>query len=1102
MPSAEGQGSHWIRERTRRTIVRAGLAVFGAVACAILLCLAAVIFLVSSDWGTRTLRAQAERALQAAAGQRASVSVGPTSIALDFTHPIALRIEDVSLGNLDSKATIASIKAVDFGIRLLPLLRGELQLGSASISDATITTGALPEFGGSDWTKALRDQNGLIDPDRVAVAVFEPLHAVFGAVDSGLFANIALSNITVMLPEGERLRTVRIAEGSVSRTAPDTLRIDAEADVDGRPVTLAGTAVRDPASRRVADLDLSIVGSQVASPAQPISAGRLGGFSLTVSGGEGADTQPPRLKLSAVVDESVLDFGARGALVGNLRVDATLAGSHKVEVDRLLLQTGGTSLEFNGAFGPRPPTGAVGDKPVYRYELVSTRTVVAPEGSPEAPLDFMTQLEGTLDPVARILSADRIAIKSGPGELLGTAKVDLVQGQAPGIALAVSARDMQVAHAKQLWPWFAGTKARAWVLDHVFGGNLDEANIEFRVRSGRLGNGVPLSAEEITGRFAVKDTRFDTFGKLPPIRDADGVVEVRGRDVDITMSAGTVYLPSGRSVTGSDGTLAFRGPQPAIGKLDVKVQGAADAIVELAAIDPINALRFLPLGPADMTGAVSGHVIADIPIQKGIDPATLDWMVALDFNDLSIAKPFDGQTLTSADGTLTVEPTQATMVAKGQLNGVPAEINMVEPLRAGAPKRDQKVVLVLDDAARRKVAPGLDALIAGTAKVTIEIQDGVRKATADLSAARLDIPWAGWSKGAGVAASATFSMRRTDNGTVIPDLKVSGETFSIAGELTLSGAAVSSARFDRMRLNRGDDIKVAIDRSGKGYRVDITGSSFDARSVIKSLLAESGGKKAAPAQSASVTIDADVAKLTGFNGETLSGVKITSTAGGNLSLTASAGSGGAVTFSNGTASGRKHLQLQAANAGAVLRFLDLYDKVRGGSIKLSLAGTADGGMSGQIDARDFRVVNEPRLASIVSTAPAGSDRSLSQEARKPIDTSSVEFERGYAQIARGGSYLRLANGVLRGPAIGATFQGTLYDQRGRMDMTGTFMPAYGINRIFGELPLVGDLLGNGRDRGLIGVTFKLDGPTKSPRLQVNPLSVMAPGIFRQIFEFN
>jgi len=68
-------------------------------------------------------------------------------------------------------------------------------------------------------------------------------------------------------------------------------------------------------------------------------------------------------------------------------------------------------------------------------------------------------------------------------------------------------------------------------------------------------------------------------------------------------------------------------------------------------------------------------------------------------------------------------------------------------------------------------------------------------------------------------------------------------------------------------------------------------------------------------------------------------------------------------------------------------------------------------------------------------------------------------------------------------------------------MTGTFMPAYGLNRIFGEIPIFGAILGNGRDRGLIGVTYKLHGNSKSPNLQINPLSVIAPGIFRSIFEF-
>ncbi|RYG94485.1 MAG: hypothetical protein EON58_16135, partial [Alphaproteobacteria bacterium] len=97
--------------------------------------------------------------------------------------------------------------------------------------------------------------------------------------------------------------------------------------------------------------------------------------------------------------------------------------------------------------------------------------------------------------------------------------------------------------------------------------------------------------------------------------------------------------------------------------------------------------------------------------------------------------------------------------------------------------------------------------------------------------------------------------------------------------------------------------------------------------------------------------------------------------------------------------------------------------------------------------------------------------------------------------------LSVANGIVRGEQIGATFQGMLRDARGSMDMTGTFMPAYGINRLFGELPLIGAILGNGRDRGLIGITFKLEGVFDKPKLTINPLSIIAPGVFRQIFEF-
>jgi hypothetical protein len=157
-------------------------------------------------------------------------------------------------------------------------------------------------------------------------------------------------------------------------------------------------------------------------------------------------------------------------------------------------------------------------------------------------------------------------------------------------------------------------------------------------------------------------------------------------------------------------------------------------------------------------------------------------------------------------------------------------------------------------------------------------------------------------------------------------------------------------------------------------------------------------------------------------------------------------------------------------------------------------------MVGSVDVRDFRIVDEPKLASLVSNPPP-SGKSLNDALDRQIDTSSVAFERGFTKIQKGPGSLILQEGVVRGPVIGASFQGTFFDPRGNMDMTGTFLPAYGVNRIFGEIPIIGQILGNGRDGALIGITFRLVGDVKKPDLQINPISAIAPGIFRSIFEF-
>jgi hypothetical protein len=54
--------------------------------------------------------------------------------------------------------------------------------------------------------------------------------------------------------------------------------------------------------------------------------------------------------------------------------------------------------------------------------------------------------------------------------------------------------------------------------------------------------------------------------------------------------------------------------------------------------------------------------------------------------------------------------------------------------------------------------------------------------------------------------------------------------------------------------------------------------------------------------------------------------------------------------------------------------------------------------------------------------------------------------------------------------------------------------------MFGRLPFVGPLLG-GQNEGLLGVTYEVVGPPHAPTLRVNPISAVAPGFLRKLFEF-
>jgi hypothetical protein len=146
-----------------------------------------------------------------------------------------------------------------------------------------------------------------------------------------------------------------------------------------------------------------------------------------------------------------------------------------------------------------------------------------------------------------------------------------------------------------------------------------------------------------------------------------------------------------------------------------------------------------------------------------------------------------------------------------------------------------------------------------------------------------------------------------------------------------------------------------------------------------------------------------------------------------------------------------------------------------------------GAREGSMEVRDFAVKGEAAIDRQV----AGSGSSQ----------NGVSFSRAHADFVSQSGRLTVSEAVLKGPIIGGTIGGYIDYPANQVQMSGTFIPAYGLNNLPAQIPLFGLFLGGGSNEGVIGVTFRVVGTPKAPDVQINPLSAIMPGVLRKIMEF-
>ncbi len=1079
---------------------------------------AGVIFWILSNHSVSNeqIRAQIESQLNSFLGSGHSAVIGEAKIALGDGGLLLIEASNVKILR-DNVLNLGVAKEVGVKVKTLPLVRGSLVAESITMRGASIAVGSLlsqtadrdlqPSWPRSvNLAKALRSMGDLIGEisQQVESAGLERLALedtnLAGFDQFGLRSSTAkLDNLTVDAVKGAsggndlEFKALLITQYSDwklqgrwihTATGGKTLQINAE-------------------GLNVDDL--------VGPTASDAWAGSLNhSISLSFSAPYRIDGTPDAATATVTVGSGSIPVG-KGLQAKLLQAEINLRLQplgNVLSFEPSTLSFDGSNVNFHGGIRyPSIENDPISSQPLFKIEVDEFQAFGLVTGD-NPPVGKLT-LEGFLDPLRQTVEADRIEMQTPNGKMIGGASVRL-DGEEPHVKLDLKIASMPVEEFKQFWPAILAPKARKWMSENMTGGQMNEAWVKADLPPGVIGRDINYQPQNLSARIPIVETGLKNPGQLPPIADATGVLEVIGNKTNITLDSGVANFPEFGTLRLAKSTMVMGNyaipDTPAT--LNLNFAGPAAAMIKLASLKPLGFENRLDIEPKHVRGKASAEIEAHFMLSKKV--LTLDqdkpWKTKIKTNGVSSSKLINGRKMNKANMTILASPAAARIEGTAVMDGVQVKLALLEPLDGSAASQG-KIHLTLSDADRKNMGLNTGDVVKGAISATItNLANGTQRVEADLKQARLNFPWVGWSKGKGIGATASFILRQSGDTKTFQKLKLRGEGFSANGSFVVDKAGLTEAKITDVNLNKSDNFDIELRRSKKSYKIQLNARSYDGRALIRSLL----NAKLKPDNNAttSISVTGQVDRLIGFDGQELKNVKLDflqrGSAVSRVIVDAMAANNAPTKFDFGPVPGGTKTDITTSNAGSVLRFLDLYTKIRGGTIRANLIRDDSQVFRGRILAEDFTLLNEPRLAQLLQKPKAAENLANGDEVvqtLRRIKTDRAHVDRLQASIEKGPGFFNISKGRLTGGDASAAFEGKVYDRKNRMSISGTFLPGRAINRMVSKIPIIGLAFGRGKVNGLLGITFRLSGRFDNPKLQVNPLSIIAPGVFRQVFKF-
>lgn len=814
------------------------------------------------------------------------------------------------------------------------------------------------------------------------------------------------------------------------------------------------------------------------------------------------------------------DYLAEPVIVdeGSLRADYDPVTGSIIITDSSLL-VGSSRAQVKGNFMPVRNTD--GRLTALKIVLQARNVAIDAQGSHKQPVtvDRVDFIGKALIDEARLDIEDLMVMSGGTGirlrgEITGG-------GESAGVLLSGRIKEISASFLKQLWPPIVTPKTRTWVNENIRKGRITEGEFTVNLPVDAMAKAKQtrrLPKGSINLVFKMQDVNTGYFKDLPPLLGASGEAKLIDNDFSLTMENAEVVLPSGLKGRLTSGTMSAKSilAVETMAAFDLNVEAPAQAALQYMSLPALNLLHNTGLDAAKLSAAAKLKVKISFPMIKPLPKERIDVSITGTLSDAAFTEALPDIDITDGQIDLSVEKGVVNAKGPAKVAGIPAEITWQ---RGPAPDFVQSATITtkLDGEQRQTLGLDLGTFVRGPIGVSAVIPNlgdgqGRMDVEADLSEVEMRIQPISWFRPAMPKTTAKLTyFAKGEKGPRVEDLVIKGSGLSIKGNMTLAPKrqGLRAASFSEVVLSDENRFSATIKSGDSGTDISITGKSFDARPLIRSIFGsrnsgdaaseqKKGQAKANPKGAKPMRVELNIDRIIANRGESLIGASGTLTARGPIleraEIAATFLSGQPVVFRVTPVEGGREMRINGRDGGSAIRAANLYSKVAGGQIEFFalLANDSSSVKRGQLVLRNFEVRNEAALAELDSRG---------KPKKNGPRRDSLSFKKLTLPFTSDERFIRIGESLVRGPELGATAEGMIRKSDGAVDITGTIIPAYALNSAVGGIPVVGDILTGGRGQGIIGVTFALGGTVDKPVFQMNPVSAVAPGIFRKFFEY-